>query len=185
MGRFPGARGARVLTAGRSCTAAPAVFWTEPKRLRKLLSGLINFAKFREMQMGTVDMLLVEREQMMQQHSEIMEVNVQLDQRLGEIEAARQKDAPIAAALEAECNELSAEINKRNEAQVCCCPGRLPAGCTGTRRPRLHPAPTRAPLSPTRPPPVPPYRDPDMPVFGLLCAARQPCKPSSGKRATS
>jgi len=90
----------------------------EPKRLRKLLSGLINFAKFREMQMGTVDMLLVEREQMMQQHSEIMEVNVQLDQRLGEIEAARQKDAPIAAALEAECNELSAEINKRNEAQA-------------------------------------------------------------------
>jgi hypothetical protein len=33
----------------------------EPKRIRKILSGPINFAKFREMQMGTVDMILVER----------------------------------------------------------------------------------------------------------------------------
>lgn len=90
----------------------------EPKRIRKILSGLINFAKFREMQMGTVDMILVEREQMMQQHKEIMEVNGNLDQRLAEISEARAKDAPLEQALEDECNALSVQINQLNEQQA-------------------------------------------------------------------
>lgn len=90
----------------------------ESKRIRKLLSALINFAKFREMQMSSVDQLLEEREQLLQDHAELERVNAERTGTIDQIKAAREADAPKIAELEAHCEALSNQIAELNSKQA-------------------------------------------------------------------
>jgi kinetochore protein Nuf2 len=90
----------------------------ESKRIKKLLSALINFAKFREMQMSSVDQLLEERDMLTAEALELQQINDERTGTIEEIRAAQEADAPKVAALEAQCEALSNQIAQLNDAQA-------------------------------------------------------------------
>lgn len=90
----------------------------ESKRVRKLMSALINFAKFREMQMSSVDALLEEREKLIQLHTEQEAINTERRATVQKIKSDQQADAPHVTALEESCKSLETQITDLNSQQL-------------------------------------------------------------------
>lgn len=78
---------------------------------------MINFAKFREFQLGAVDELLEQREQLTAQHADAVALNTEMDEQLASLAAAQEAEMPERQRLEGESKELMATIHELNKKQ--------------------------------------------------------------------
>ena len=90
---------------------------TEAKRVRKLLSALINFAKFREMQLAGVDAVLERTETTQAQLSKVEAENAELAARLEAARADKAAEAPMLESLQAEVDGLLEQLHEMNAQQ--------------------------------------------------------------------
>jgi len=88
------------------------------KRIKKLLSAVINFAKFREFQLGSVDELLEKREQLAADHSKALTLNAQMDEELASLAAVQEAEMPERQRLEGEGKEMMVKIGVLNKKQL-------------------------------------------------------------------
>ena len=89
----------------------------EAKRVRKLLSALINFAKFREMQLAGVDAVLERTETTQAQLSKVEAENAELAARLEAARADKAAEAPMIESLQAEVDGLLEQLHEMNAQQ--------------------------------------------------------------------
>lgn len=88
------------------------------QRTRRILSALINFAKFREERLVTYNEFTQKTDQLLEEHMELGRVNEQLESTLKDLKVQREADAPQIIALEQENAGMAATINSKNEEQA-------------------------------------------------------------------
>lgn len=86
-------------------------------RLRRQLSGIINFAKFREERLILLAELSTKREGLVAQLGQLREKNDTLNNRLSLLREQTAEESSMIAALENECREVEASINALNQQQ--------------------------------------------------------------------
>lgn len=89
-----------------------------PKRVRRQLSALINFAKFREERLAAFRELSLEADRLLKHKAALAEHNAAMQRELDQLEAETAADAPELAALKQDVAELDARINARNNEQA-------------------------------------------------------------------
>lgn len=89
-----------------------------PKRVRRQLSALINFAKFREERMAAFGELSRETDQLLKHKTELQEENERLERQLQELLTQRAAEEPAIQQLSQECEALENEINVLNKQQA-------------------------------------------------------------------
>jgi myosin heavy subunit len=89
-----------------------------PKRLRKQLSGIINFAKFREERLVLLADLSGTRETLLEQMQKLKEKNESLNKRLIVLREQTEEESKTIARVETECNEIANKISSLNEQQA-------------------------------------------------------------------
>ena len=82
------------------------------------MSAVINFAKFREFQLGSVDELLEKREQLAADHSKALTLNAQMDEELASLAAVQEAEMPERQRLEGEGKEMMVKIGVLNKKQL-------------------------------------------------------------------
>ena len=88
------------------------------KRLRRQLSGLINFAKFREEGMDLYERITVERDDGLDRLHNIREENKELGGQLGQLRVANTEKREEIEKLDKECDEAQVKFNEKNEEQA-------------------------------------------------------------------
>ena len=83
-------------------------------RLRTQLSGIINFAKFREERLQLLSELSTKREGLVEQLGQLREKNESLNNRLSLLREQTAEETGIISGLENECREIEANINALN-----------------------------------------------------------------------
>lgn len=86
-------------------------------RLRRHLSGIINYAKFREERLILLADLSTKREGLIAQLNQLREKNDTLNNRAALLREQTAEESRIINALEAECREIEASINAMNMQQ--------------------------------------------------------------------
>lgn len=87
-------------------------------RLRLQLSGIINFAKFREERLTLLSELSTNREALVDQLSQLRERNETLNNRLALLREQTAEETNIIVGLESECRDIEANISAMNHSQV-------------------------------------------------------------------
>jgi len=87
-------------------------------RLRRQLSGVINFAKFREERLVLLAELSTKREGLVDQLSQLREKNDTLNNRLSLLREQTAEETSIITGLENECREIEASIGSLNQQQI-------------------------------------------------------------------
>lgn len=87
-------------------------------RLRRQLSGVINFAKFREERLVLLAELSTKREGLVDQLSQLREKNDTLNNRLSLLREQTAEETSIISGLENECRDIEASISNLNQQQV-------------------------------------------------------------------
>lgn len=90
----------------------------QSKRIKKILSAIINFAKFREMQMASIDQLLEERDVLLNEQAVLEQDVDQKALELQNIRNDRAAEAPRVAQLEEDCKDLLVKITELNNEQA-------------------------------------------------------------------
>jgi kinetochore protein Nuf2 len=90
----------------------------DPKRTRRNLSAIINFAKFREERLANYQSLIAETDALNEHKNALEDENEELALRLHTIRKARESDAPVVAAIDQEVAGLAEEINTLNHTQA-------------------------------------------------------------------
>jgi len=86
-------------------------------RLRRHLSGLINFAKFREERLILLSDLSSSRETLADQLTQLREKNETLNNRLSLLREQTAEEAGIISGLENECRDIESNISQLNQLQ--------------------------------------------------------------------
>eukprot|EP00958_Prasinococcus_capsulatus_P007104 scaffold659_cov329-Prasinococcus_capsulatus_cf.AAC.13 len=89
----------------------------DPQRLRRHLSALINFAKFREEKLSMYQELQENADVANEKRSELDQQNAKLKAELRRLEEAQQKEAAEVASVEAQCGTLTQQISDLNGEQ--------------------------------------------------------------------
>lgn len=89
-----------------------------PKRLRKQLSGIINFAKFREERFLLLSDLSNQRETIMNRFNKAQSKNNDLTRRLSILQDQTKEEAKIIADIEADCKSIEVLISELNQHQA-------------------------------------------------------------------
>ncbi|TYZ67627.1 hypothetical protein PybrP1_000871 [[Pythium] brassicae (nom. inval.)] len=89
-----------------------------PKRVRRQLSALINFAKFREERLAAFGELTRDTDQLLKRKSALQDTNEQLQRQLAELLREGEVEAPAIRQVSAETAALEAEINVLNKRQA-------------------------------------------------------------------
>jgi kinetochore protein Nuf2 len=87
-------------------------------RLRRQLSGIINFAKFREERLLLLTELSSTREGLLDHLGKLKERNDALNTRLSILRDQTSEESKTIGKLEVECNQFEAEINGLNKKQI-------------------------------------------------------------------
>jgi kinetochore protein Nuf2 len=90
----------------------------DPKRLRRNLSAIINFAKFREDRMGMYAELTAEAEKMEADRDRLADEHDERKRELEDLRSLRDSQRPEREAVLVECGELEAEIAELNRTQA-------------------------------------------------------------------
>ena len=90
----------------------------DPKRFRRQLSGILNFAKFREERMSMLLEITGKREEALNNLRRVQLENEKLTDRLATLRLQTQNEASEIAALDEEVLELEKEIEANNRKQV-------------------------------------------------------------------
>jgi len=88
------------------------------KRLRRQLSGVINFAKFREERLQMYGELNLNREELGEKMNQIQEDNAQLNEQLEQLKKQSEGEMEIIGAVESECREIEGKIGALNKQQA-------------------------------------------------------------------
>ena len=88
------------------------------KRLRRQLSGIINFAKFREERLVLLSDLNSTREVLLERMNKLKEQNETLNNRLALLRETTAEEAKIIAKVETECKAIETQINDFNHQQA-------------------------------------------------------------------
>lgn len=94
------------------------VMQPEVKRTLHILSGLVNFAKFRENQVAKYQALVAETDQLNEAKQHAEDENARLQQQIDKIKAERQREQPQVDAIQGEVTQLTAEITEMNKTQA-------------------------------------------------------------------
>lgn len=86
-------------------------------RLRRHLSGIINFAKFREERLILLSELSTKREGLVEQLTQLREKNDTLNHRLSLLREQTAEETKIISGLESECKHIESAINTLNQQQ--------------------------------------------------------------------
>jgi len=89
----------------------------EPKRLRKQLSGLINFAKFREERMELYQRITVERDELLDRLQNGDDSNAHLQKTLDELRLETKSQREEIRILDEATAQAAAKVNGKNETQ--------------------------------------------------------------------
>ncbi|CAK4079691.1 unnamed protein product [Aphanomyces euteiches] len=88
-----------------------------PKRLRRQLSAMINFSKFKQERKDHFDQFRKRTDDALKAKQLAEEENAALRRKLEELKAKREAEAPAIQAVNDECTELEGKINVLNERQ--------------------------------------------------------------------
>eukprot|EP00898_Chlorokybus_atmophyticus_P007462 jgi/Chlat1/7717/Chrsp66S07191 len=88
------------------------------KRLRRNLSAVINFAKFREEKLSAYQQLQEQSEATLDRKTQLEEANMQLKSELAKIQQQRAADEPTVARMQTEVDEITAKLNALNHQQA-------------------------------------------------------------------
>ena len=88
------------------------------KRLRRQLSGIINFAKFREERLVLLSDLNSTREVLLERMNKLKEQNETLNNRLALLRETTAEESKIIAKVETECKAIETQINDFNHQQA-------------------------------------------------------------------
>ena len=88
------------------------------KRFRKQLSGIINFAKFREERFTMLQDSIDSRETLIQGLNETKEENEKLTSTLSEVREANESEEQVIVKVEEEVNGIEADISRLNNKQA-------------------------------------------------------------------
>ncbi|CCI49179.1 unnamed protein product [Albugo candida] len=94
------------------------LLYPSPKRLRRQLSALINFAKFREERLSTFAGLSKETEDILIMRSRQQDENIKLEAELNDLQQERVAEEPAIEQLTQECQAYEQEINTLNTKQA-------------------------------------------------------------------
>eukprot|EP01006_Ploeotia_vitrea_P063521 TRINITY_DN85710_c0_g1_i1.p1 TRINITY_DN85710_c0_g1~~TRINITY_DN85710_c0_g1_i1.p1 ORF type:complete len:476 (+),score=299.55 TRINITY_DN85710_c0_g1_i1:131-1429(+) len=83
-------------------------------RTKRILSALINFAKFREERLGKYQEFTEKSDQLVDLHQQLDHQNAQLQNQLEQLQAKREAEMPRIEALTTETDELTEEIDRLN-----------------------------------------------------------------------
>lgn len=89
-----------------------------PRRVRRQLSALINFAKFREERLAAFSELTKESDRLLKHKAALQDENAALQAELDRLLQEQRQDAPALQQLVAECDDLKAEIYELNKQQA-------------------------------------------------------------------
>ncbi|DAZ98771.1 TPA: hypothetical protein N0F65_003987 [Lagenidium giganteum] len=89
-----------------------------PKRVRRQLSALINFAKFREERMAAFGELSRETDQLLKHKAALLDENARLERELQELLSQAAAEEPAIQQVHEECEILESEINVLNRQQA-------------------------------------------------------------------
>eukprot|EP00294_Goniomonas_avonlea_P008999 CAMPEP_0114567834 /NCGR_PEP_ID=MMETSP0114-20121206/15712_1 /TAXON_ID=31324 /ORGANISM="Goniomonas sp, Strain m" /LENGTH=436 /DNA_ID=CAMNT_0001754489 /DNA_START=16 /DNA_END=1323 /DNA_ORIENTATION=- len=90
----------------------------EYKRVREFLSGIINFAKFREEKVALYEEFVERSEQLVNKQQQVEAENRELTSQLHMHRTHRQAEEPQIEKLDAECNRLEEELRQLNYQQA-------------------------------------------------------------------
>ena len=88
------------------------------KRLRRQLSGIINFAKFREERLQMYGELNLNREELGEKLKQMQEDNNELNRELDQLKQQSEGEMEIILAVEEECKEIEIKIGALNKQQA-------------------------------------------------------------------
>ena len=88
------------------------------KRLRRQLSGIINFAKFREERLQMYGELNLNREELGEKLKQMQEDNNELNRELDQLKQQSEGEMEIILAVEEECKEIETKIGALNKQQA-------------------------------------------------------------------
>eukprot|EP00742_Colponemidia_sp_Colp-10_P006056 GILJ01006481.1.p1 GENE.GILJ01006481.1~~GILJ01006481.1.p1 ORF type:complete len:504 (+),score=106.93 GILJ01006481.1:73-1512(+) len=94
------------------------VFKPDPKRTRKILSAIINFAKFREERLYAFQEITKKTDVLNEDKQKLMEENARLSNELAALRAQREAEMPAIVQATKENDALVSEIEKLNHDQV-------------------------------------------------------------------
>jgi len=89
----------------------------EFQRLRRILSGVVNFAKFREERLVRFQQLTDQSEHLLQSRSKLENENLKLRAELDKLKAAREKELPEIQAAETQIDAYAEEMSNLNQQQ--------------------------------------------------------------------
>jgi len=90
----------------------------EFQRLRRIFSGIVNFAKFREERMARFEELLAQSETLASNRAQLEEEHATLRAELDKLHAARKAEQPEVDALEEQIAKHAAQMNGMNSTQA-------------------------------------------------------------------
>ena len=88
------------------------------KRLRKQLSGILNFGKFREERYTLLTELTSERESVLSNYTNSKKKNEELTQRLALLREQTKEEAAVITQIEVDCKTIEVKINELNHQQA-------------------------------------------------------------------
>lgn len=88
------------------------------KRLRKQLSGILNFGKFREERYTLLTELTGERESVMTHYTNAKKKNEELTQKLALLQEQTKEEAEVISEIETDCKNIEVTINELNHKQA-------------------------------------------------------------------
>ncbi|OWZ12969.1 Kinetochore protein NUF2 [Phytophthora megakarya] len=89
-----------------------------PKRVRRQLSALINFAKFREERLAAFSEITSQTDELLTQKKKLQEENAAMQRELEQLLEEQQTEEPARRQLQEEVDELEKEINVLNRQQA-------------------------------------------------------------------
>lgn len=90
----------------------------EPKRVRRILSAIINFAKFREERIEVYESFTAKAGAYAQRLDDLHVQRAELGERLARADRRRQEEAPLVADAQAAIEEVVADLRKLKEVEV-------------------------------------------------------------------
>ena len=90
----------------------------DPKRLRKQLSAIVNFAKFKEERLDMYHKITAPRDEFLERHAQLTVENQQLETQLEELRDATAAQREEAAEIDRESHAHEKEIDQLNKEQV-------------------------------------------------------------------
>ena len=106
------------LTAGIPDFSLRDIMHPEYQRTRRILSAIINFAKYREMKLGIFNELSSQSEMLLQQKDQLEMRKQELSSQIKKIRQQRKSEEPEVDALKDETEKLTSQINVLNKEQA-------------------------------------------------------------------